>query len=229
MKLFRKNNREAGMPAEIATIKGLWNIFSQPIFLYNSIEYRCIRIATLCWFVSVYQEEFRMVSIRLVKSQEAELAMEIINAGKRYLKAQGVDQWQTGYPALDDIQQDIVEEKGYFLTVDGEVSGYVCIDFGGEPAYSTLEGKWATPEQYAVIHRLAFSDKARGKGLADTAFRLAEKVALQHGVTAVRVDTDNENKKMKHLLAKNGFTYRGSVWYDNSIKIAYDKIIPGKA
>ena len=36
-----------------------------------------------------------------------------------------------------------------------------------------------------------------------------------------RIDTDENNEVMKHLLTKNGFTYCGTIWFDNSVKTAY--------
>ena len=40
-----------------------------------------------------------------------------------------------------------------------------------------------------------------------------------------RIDTDENNEVMKHLLTKNGFTYCGTIWFDNSVKIAYEKLL----
>ena len=39
-------------------------------------------------------------------------AMELINDGKQYLKEQGSDQWQTGYPDETDILEDTRQGKG---------------------------------------------------------------------------------------------------------------------
>lgn len=43
------------------------------------------------------------------------------------------------------------------------------------------------------------------------------------GVREFRVDTDAGNHKMQHILAKQGFQYRGTIRFDNSEKIAYEK------
>ena len=76
-----------------------------------------------------------------------------------------------------------------------------------------------------VVHRLAFSKESRGKGLADVAFRLAAEQAKAKGISNFRVDTDEANKIMQHVLKKNGFTYCGVIWFDNSEKIAFEKLI----
>lgn len=165
------------------------------------------------------------MSVKLARAEEKDLgeAMSIINAAKRLLKDSGVDQWQNGYPDEACILGDIRKGSGWFAEEDGVRLGYLCVDFGGEPAYEHLKGEWATPEPYAVVHRLAFSPAARGRGLSSAVFRLAEELALARGVHAMRVDTDDGNARMKHILEKNGFTYRGTIWFDSSVKIAYDK------
>lgn len=158
------------------------------------------------------------------KKEDLNTAMDMINAAKQYLHDCGVDQWQKGYPDEACIQKDIETGKGFFVEEDGKKLGYLCVDFDGEPAYDHLKGTWGTDEPYVVVHRLAFSKDARGKGLSHEVFRLVEEYSKSR-VHSFRVDTDNDNQKMKHILDKNGFTYRGTIWFDNSEKIAYDKSI----
>lgn len=61
----------------------------------------------------------RMMELYTLKKAELNqlpAAMELINDGKQYLKEQGSDQWQTGYPDEADILEDIRQGKGYFVT-----------------------------------------------------------------------------------------------------------------
>lgn len=160
-----------------------------------------------------------------VKSDEIKIAIEIINAAKFHLKQQGINQWQTGYPDYACIQNDVENGKGFFITDKEKVYGYVCVDFDGENAYDNLNGKWETNGKYVVVHRMAFIEDARGKGMSDIVFHLVEKLCIQQGIYSFRVDTDEDNKKMQHILKKNGFTYRGTILFDNSEKIAFDKTI----
>jgi len=105
-----------------------------------------------------------MRRLRVAALSEVELAMDIINQAKAHLRAQGIDQWQTGYPDRDCLERDVRTGKGYFLEEDGIPLGYLCVDFDGEPAYDHLNGTWAREEPYVVVHRLALSDAARGRG-----------------------------------------------------------------
>lgn len=163
--------------------------------------------------------------LTLVKASLSEVAeaMDMINSAKKLLHDEGVDQWQNGYPDEECIRQDIVNGKGYFAEEAGRKLGYICIDFDGEPAYDHLNGEWGTGEPYVVAHRMAFAADARGKGLSETLLAKAGELAKERGVHSFRVDTDDDNARMKHILGKLGFTYRGTIWFDNSVKIAYDK------
>lgn len=165
--------------------------------------------------------------VTLAKATPSELpeALEIIDAAKKLLHDEGVDQWQNGYPDKACIQQDIQEGKGYFALSGKKKLGYLCIDFDGEPAYEHLKGTWETDEPYVVVHRLALSKDARGKGLSETVLSLVDDIARERGVHSFRVDTDEDNQRMKHILGKLGFEYRGTIWFDNSVKIAFDKRI----
>lgn len=167
------------------------------------------------------------MEIKRATHKDIDIIMEIIDAAKAFLKSQGVNQWQTGYPDETCIERDIVEGKGFLFVKNEEKIGYACIDFGGEPAYAALDGEWGSDEPYVVVHRMAFSDRARGKGIAAEAFAQIEQMSRERGVYYFRVDTDADNKVMRHLLQKAGFQYRGKIWFDNSEKIAFDLMMGG--
>ncbi len=165
------------------------------------------------------------MELRIANKDETAIAMEMIAMAKAHLREQGIDQWQNGYPDNNTIDRDIQHGKGYFVVSGHKILGYLCIDFNGEPAYDTLKGEWHSNEPYVVVHRMAFNDNARGKGISDKVFALVEELSRKQGVSNFRVDTDADNHKMQHILRKNGFTYCGTIWFDNSEKIAFDKLI----
>ncbi len=163
--------------------------------------------------------------LRNARIEDLTIAMRLIDQGKAFLKSMGIDQWQTGYPDESCIKHDILTGKGYFL-IDGEkILGYLCIDFEGEPSYERLQGQWLSALPYVVVHRLVIDSAFKQKGLASMAFQLVEELAVQKGISGFRVDTDADNKIMRHLLDKNGFHYCGIINFDNSEKIAFEKLI----
>ena len=164
------------------------------------------------------------VTLEQAKMEDIEIAMDIINDGKKYLKQQGIDQWQTGYPDRENIKEDIIAKRGYFVKNDNNKLAYICVDFEGEPAYKNIKGAWQSNATYAVIHRLAISKQNVGSGLSNVIIQLVEKLCKQKGVDSIRVDTDNANKIMQHILQKNSFVYCGTIWFAGSDKLAFEKI-----
>ena len=146
--------------------------------------------------------------------------------GSYVLKKAEMDQWQTGYPDETDIREDILRGRGYFVTDGTQPLAYLCVDFKGEPAYGQIRGQWLTGSSpYGVIHRLAIRSESRGKGLSREIFSLAEELCWNCGAQSIRVDTDEKNKIMQHILQKNGFVPCGTIWFAGGDKLAYEKVL----
>lgn len=163
--------------------------------------------------------------LQLAQMDEIEICMNIIKDGKKFQEEQGFIQWTDDYPNMDTIRSDIQNSKGYVLKMDNQIAGYMCIDFDGEPAYAHIQGTWRAKKPYAVVHRMAFQKEFRGMGLTDSAFKLMEKLCIQNGISCIRADTDFSNKRMQHILKKNGFENCGRIVFQGSEKLAFDKLL----
>lgn len=166
-----------------------------------------------------------METLELAKANELTLCSQIIDEGRKYQREQGFLQWTDKYPNIETIREDIKTKKGYVVKVNNQIAGYMCIDFGGEPAYDNIQGTWNTSTPYAVVHRLALSANFRGIGLADITFHLIEKLCLSKNIKNIRIDTNVRNVCMQHVLEKNGYTKCGTLIFQESDNIAYDKIL----
>ncbi|HJB82147.1 MAG TPA: GNAT family N-acetyltransferase [Candidatus Mediterraneibacter intestinavium] len=158
-------------------------------------------------------------------NSDIDVCWDILADGRRFQREQGFVQWTDDYPNRDTVKDDILSQKGYVLKVDGAIAGYMCIDFSGEPAYESINGSWRSEKNYAVIHRMAFRKIFCGKGLSEASFSLAEKLCIEQGVDYLRIDTAYPNKRMQHILEKNGFKYCGVIKYQGSERLAYDKFL----
>ena len=158
-------------------------------------------------------------------NSDIDVCWDILADGRRFQREQGFVQWTDDYPNRDTVKDDILSQKGYVLKVDGAIAGYMCIDFSGEPAYESIDGSWRSEKNYAVIHRMAFRKIFCGKGLSEASFSLAEKLCIEQGVDYLRIDTAYPNKRMQHILEKNGFKYCGVIKYQGSERLAYDKFL----
>jgi len=155
-----------------------------------------------------------MIEIRLAKKQEAEECYSILDSARAYHKSLGFTQWGPNYPTLEIVKQDIVDGIGYAITNDGILCGYCAITFDGDPEYDKHPEIWLSNGPYMVIHRTAFSNAVRGKGLFHQFFTCAKQIALEHNLHSIKVDTQDENKVMQHLFDKEGLKYCGPVFYD---------------
>jgi hypothetical protein len=60
--------------------------------------------------------------------------LHLVEDARAFLKSQGVDQWQNGYPASEDILADIGREEGWLFLKDGEPAGYLAFSMRESPA-----------------------------------------------------------------------------------------------
>ena len=162
------------------------------------------------------------MKLRPARRDEAEICYQCIEDARAYHKSLGFEQWHPDYPTQQTILDDIAQGIGYAFADEGGVVGYCCIIVGEEPAYRVIDGAWKTERPYAVVHRMAFSGSARGGGLSREAFRLIRAFCLDHGIDAIRVDTQEENKVMQHILEREGFQYCGLIRFDGGPKLAYE-------
>ena len=161
--------------------------------------------------------------LRFALMDEAEQCYQCIEDARAYHKSLGFEQWHPDYPTLDTIKNDIRNGIGFvFSEDDNHIIGYTCIIIGDEPAYHVIEGAWKTDLPYAVVHRMAFSEGCRGKGLSKEAFSLIKNYCNQNRTFAIRVDTQEENKPMQRVLTREGFEYCGSITFDGGPKLAYE-------
>ena len=164
-----------------------------------------------------------MLTLTPADMEELDLCVRCVLDGRQFQLKQGFVQWTEDYPNADIVRQDLSCGKGFVIKSDGEIAGYLCLDFDGDPAYPDIVGRWRSDEPYGVIHRMAFREPFQGRGLADEAFACIEDYCIAKGVPYLRIDTDYPNLRMQHVLEKNGFVYCGTVLFEGAPKLAYDK------
>ena len=138
----------------------------------------------------------------------------------------GSDQWQNGYPNEGVVQSDMANGYAYVLE-DGEIVAYAAVIFDEEPAYNTIEGQWLSSGNYTVVHRVATSDAALGKGVATQLFREIESLCLARKVPSIRVDTNFDNLAMLRVFEKLDYTYCGEVLLHGAPRKAFEKLLTG--
>lgn len=154
--------------------------------------------------------------------------MRIIRQAQEYMKAQGINQWQNGYPDEAIFEYDIAHDYSYVMEEDGKIIGTMAVIFDGEPTYDKIyDGAWKTVgEPYAAIHRVAVDAQMKGRGIAGAMISEVECLCRERGVHSMKNDTHRDNKSMQRMLAKNGFAYCGIIYLeDGAERIAFEKLL----
>ena len=164
---------------------------------------------------------------RKAKLDDVNQIMKIIVQAKEYLKSQGIDQWQDGYPSKEVIENDIKNNVSYVVEDEGRVIATAMISFDGEKDYDQIyEGKWISNSDFVVVHRVAVDDDFKGRGIAGKIIDEAEKMSITRGVKSIEMDTHRDNLSMQKLLKKNGFEYCGIIFLEDGIeRFAFERLI----
>ena len=167
------------------------------------------------------------MEFRQAKISDLDQIVEIIELSKKYLKETKVDQWQDGYPAKEDLIRDIESRNSYVLTNKDEIVATTVISLDGESTYNSIfNGEWITNEDYIVMHRVAVHDKYKGKGIFKELIKEAEVLALNKGISSIKIDTHRDNISMQRAVVKNDFKKCGIIYLeDGSERIAFEKVL----
>lgn len=171
------------------------------------------------------------MKLRRALTQDLADIMRIFEEAKAFLGANGVDQWQNGYPNAAVVRRDISSGAGLVLLDGGAVAAYLVLASGPEESYREICGKgWRFGGRYMVIHRMAVAGKYRGLGVAGMLFVCCEELAAAAGAESLRIDTHERNAVMRRALEKEGFSECGTIHLaDGALRVAYEKqVVPGR-
>ena len=166
------------------------------------------------------------MKLRKSVNEDINNIIQIIDEAKEALKEQGIDQWQNGYPNADVIRNDILNNHSYVFIKNNEIVATSAVSFDGEKTYDKIyDGNWISNDEFAVIHRIAISNKYKGTGIASEIIKMIEAICLDKNVHSIKVDTHEFNMPMQKLLKKNDFKYCGVIYLeDKSKRVAFEKI-----
>lgn len=153
--------------------------------------------------------------------------MEIIRAAQKYLKEQGIDQWQNNYPNPETLKKDIEAGNSYLVKNEGKIIATAAVIFGEDPTYNFIEdGSWLADGLYGVIHRAAVAPEYKGQGVISIIYRETFKMGANLGAESIRIDTHQDNLAMQRAIEKAGFNYCGIIYTSGGSKrLAYEKLI----
>ena len=151
----------------------------------------------------------------------------IYDGARAFMRKNGnKKQWTGGYPSEATVRADL--DAGCLYVVRDETEeetspllGVFYFRVGNDETYERIyEGAWQSDAPYGVIHRIAVSEKSRGRGVA--AFVYAHCFALCGNL---KIDTHRDNLPMQRSLKKNGFSPCGIIYLESGDeRLAYQKV-----
>ncbi|WP_314023745.1 GNAT family N-acetyltransferase [Gemella sanguinis] len=165
--------------------------------------------------------------LRKAKSTEIEKVMSVIEDGVKFLKQQGINQWQHGSPGRSDVENDIKQEASYVYELDGEIVATAMLNTY-DADYEKYPTIWTKCSNYLVIHRLAIKKEYRSQGVGHKFMNDIILFAKENSVEYIRIDTHKDNVIMRKYLSKNSFKELGKIKLsmknslDDKERIAYE-------
>ncbi len=162
-----------------------------------------------------------MKTIRRATYDDLAAILPLYESARHFMRETGnMTQWTGGYPSREVITADIASEHLFLCVEDGILLAVFYYAKEEDPTYRTIyNGAWQNDLPYAVIHRIAVADAARGRGVAGYIFR-----TCYEDLPNLRIDTHRDNLPMQRALEKNGFARCGIIHLLNGDeRIAYQK------
>lgn len=137
------------------------------------------------------------------------------------MRAEGnIQQWSGDYPTNALLLEDIARGFSYVVEDEGQIIATFVLTICKDPTYKNIyEGNWLDDEsEYGTIHRIASRKNKHGvlATVLDYSFTKVDNI---------RIDTHRDNKTMKNLMQRHGFTYCGIIYLLNGDeRLAYQKL-----
>jgi ribosomal protein S18 acetylase RimI-like enzyme len=119
--------------------------------------------------------------------------------------------WQKGkHPTEEGISAYINEGSMYIYREQGVIVGAMAVTMYQGEDYHAIDWSQQVPdEKVAVIHILAVSPDAQGKGIGSEMIREVIRLAQNNGMQAIRLDALASNTPAHKIYERLGFEYRG--------------------
>lgn len=136
-------------------------------------------------------------------------------------------QWDDQYPNKIVFGEDIEKSQLWVVGIAGHIAGVAALTEDQEPEYAQVG--FDLNQRAVVTHRLAVDPAFRGQGVAAALLAQAEQLALQRGISFLRIDTNSENQATQKLFPKLGYHFAGEITlsFRPGLRfLAYEKILP---
>jgi ribosomal protein S18 acetylase RimI-like enzyme len=149
------------------------------------------------------------MQIRLATHQDLAALMALVRRVVPLMRSAGNLQWDENYPNEAVFERDIDLKQLWIAGIGPDIAGIAAITMDQEPDYAQVG--WDISEPAIVVHRLAVDPAFRGAGVASSLMQTAEQIAVERGISVVRVDTNTQNEATQRLFPKLGYQLAGEI------------------
>ncbi|WFD11075.1 GNAT family N-acetyltransferase [Tepidibacter hydrothermalis] len=163
--------------------------------------------------------------MRKASLNDLDTIMGIIKETVKDMNSSDNYQWDNNYPNKNTFENDINNETLYIKEIDGDIAGFICVDYNEAKEYDELD--WSLNEKAAVIHRMAVNPKFRRRGIGTKLINFAKEISIDKNINHIKTDTHSSNDKMDNLFKKCGFNPIGTVKFQGKEDtfICYENIL----
>jgi ribosomal protein S18 acetylase RimI-like enzyme len=147
--------------------------------------------------------------IRLATDDDLPELMKLMRRVVPAMLATGNLQWDDSYPNEAVFQRDIDLAQLWVADAATSIAGIAAVTMDQELDYAQVG--WDINEPAIVVHRLAVDPAFRGVGVATALMQKAEEIAVERGITFLRVDTNTHNEATQRLFPKLGYELAGEI------------------
>jgi ribosomal protein S18 acetylase RimI-like enzyme len=149
------------------------------------------------------------MQIRLATRQDLTALMALVGRVVPLMRSAGNFQWDENYPNAAVFERDIDLKQLWIAEIGPDIAGIAAITMDQEQDYAQVG--WDLSEPAMVVHRLAVDPAFRGAGVASSLMQTAERIAVERGVSVLRVDTNTQNEATQRLFPKLGYRLAGEI------------------
>lgn len=147
------------------------------------------------------------VTIRPAAHSEAEVIGAMWTEAARWLKSQGIDQWQYA-PNMAAIIRDIEHGHAYMAVDGSEYLGTITVDDFADPEFWTPGD---APGSALYAHRIIVCPAVGGNALGAAMLDWASEKAAKTGKEWLRVDAWKTNARLGRYYERQGFKHLRTV------------------
>jgi len=147
--------------------------------------------------------------IRLAAQEDLPALITLMRRVVPLMLATGNLQWDENYPDEAVFRRDIDLKQLWIAEISNDIAGIAAVTMDQEPDYAQVG--WDIDEPAIVVHRLAVDPAFRGAGVAVALMQKAENVAVERGLSVLRVDTNTQNEATQRLFPKLGYQLAGEI------------------